>query len=101
MGFLLRKSGYLVAVAFLGLCAFVILRGPQGMPSLVEKRKEIQAMQELNADLQNQIEKKRARIERLKTSEAEQELEIRERLKLLRKGETRFITPEAPASSAQ
>jgi cell division protein FtsB len=101
MGFLLRKSGYLVAVAFLGLCAFVILRGPQGMPSLIEKRKEIQAMQELNADLQSQIEQKRARIERLKTSEAEQELEIRDRLKLLRKGETRFITPEAPASSAQ
>jgi hypothetical protein len=101
MGFLLRKGGYLVAVTFLGLCAFVILRGPQGMPSLVEKRKEIQAMQELNADLQSKIELKRSRIERLKTSEAEQELEIRERLKLLRKGETRFITPEGPASSAQ
>ncbi len=93
MGFLLRKSGYVAALAFLALCAFVILRGPQGMPSLVEKRKEIQALQESNADLQSQIEQKRARIERLKSSEAEQELEIRDRLKLLRKGETRFITP--------
>jgi cell division protein FtsB len=101
MRFLLRKSGYLVAVAFLGLCAFVILRGPQGMPSLVAKRREIQALQEQNADLQSQIERKRSRIERLKTSEAEQELEIRERLKLLRKGETRFITPEGVPSTEQ
>ena len=77
--------------------AIIALRGPQGIPVLMEKRREIQLLQEQNADLQKENERKRERIVRLNDSQAEQELEIRNRLKLLRKGETSFILPDQPA----
>jgi len=94
MNFLLRKSGYLTLFAMIAVFAVIALRGPQGIPALMEKRREIRLLQEQNADLQKENERKRDRIVRLNESQAEQELEIRNRLKLLRKGETSFILPE-------
>lgn len=85
--------GALVVVCTYGIVA---LRGPQGMSALVEKRHEIQALQEQNANLQREIQMKRERIERLRSNTSEQELEIRRQLKLLRPGETSFILPESP-----
>jgi cell division protein FtsB len=93
---LLSRSGFVVLFAIIGALAAVVLRGPNGIPALVEKRKEIQTLQEMNASLAADNERKRTRIERLKHSRAEQELEIRERLKLLRPGETQLILPEQP-----
>ncbi|MEO8127765.1 MAG: septum formation initiator family protein [Bryobacteraceae bacterium] len=94
MNFLLRKGGYLTLFVMLAVFAAIVLRGPQGIPVLMEKRREIRVLQEQNADLQNDNDRKRDRIVRLNDSQAEQELEIRNRLKLLRKGETSFILPE-------
>ena len=99
MNLLLRKSGYLTVIALVAVCALIALRGPQGVPALVEKRKEIQVLQEQNADLQKDNERRRDRIVRLQVSGAEQELEIRNRLKLLRKGETSFILPDQPKAA--
>ncbi len=97
MNFLLRKTGYLTLFVMIAVFAIIALRGPQGIPALMEKRREIQLLQEQNADLQKENERKRDRIVRLNESQAEQELEIRNRLKLLRKGETSFILPDQPA----
>jgi cell division protein FtsB len=83
----------------IAVCALIALRGPQGVPALMEKRKEIRLLQEQNADLQKDNERKRERIVRLNYSQAEQELEIRNRLKLLRKGETSFILPDQPKAA--
>jgi|SRR6266852_3375622 cell division protein FtsB len=94
MKLLLRNSGYLTVIVMVAVCALIAIRGPQGIPALMEKRKEIRTLQEQNADLQKENERKRDRILRLQVSSAEQELEIRNRLKLLRKGETSFILPE-------
>ena len=94
MNFLLRRTGYLTLFVMIAVFAVIALRGPQGIPALMEKRREIQLLQEQNADLQKENERKRERIVRLNESQAEQELEIRNRLKLLRKGETSFILPE-------
>jgi cell division protein FtsB len=94
MKLLLRNSGYLTVIVMVAVCALIAIRGPQGIPALMEKRKEISTLQEQNADLQKENERKRDRILRLQVSSAEQELEIRNRLKLLRKGETSFILPE-------
>jgi cell division protein FtsB len=60
----------------------------------MEKRKQIREFQEKNATLSAENQRKRERIQRLKTSRAEQELEIRQKLKMLRPGETQFILPE-------
>jgi Septum formation initiator. len=96
MSFFLRRTGYIAALGIAGVYALIAFHGPQGVPVLKEKRKEIESLQEQNADLTRDIEYRRRRIERLRTSQAEQELEIRDRLKLLRPGETSFILPDQP-----
>ncbi len=94
MGNWIRRIGILAALAIVGAYAFVALRGPRGMPALMEKRREIRELEEQNANLEREIQRKRERIERLKNSPSEQEMEIRKQLKLLRPGETSFILPE-------
>jgi cell division protein FtsB len=74
----------------------VALKGPQGIQGLIEKHKEIRQLEEQNAALARENERRRDRIERLEDNRSEQELEIRKQLKLLRPGETTFILPEAP-----
>jgi cell division protein FtsB len=96
MGNMLRKTGYAIALGVLSVCGLIAFRGPQGVPALMEKRKEIRSLQEQNADLSKDNEQKRDRIQRLRDSQAEQELEIRKRLKLVRPGETSFILPDVP-----
>src|SRR5690349_16679370 len=93
---MLRSSNLLMTAIFLGIVALVALCGPQGIRALAEKQSEIRQLQEQNADLSSEIERKRNRIQRLRTSQADQELEIRERLKLMRPGETQFILPDRP-----
>jgi len=100
MKFLAQRLGLLSLLAVVGVCAVVALRGPNGMPALTEKRKEIQLLQEVNATIAAENARKRARIEKLKHSRAEQELEIRNRLKMLRPGETQIILPDEPKSEA-
>lgn len=93
---MLRFAGYVIAFSMVGVCGLVAFRGPQGIPMLMEKHREIRGLQEQNADLARENEIKRNRLDRLRLSQAEQELEIRKRLKLLRPGETTFILPDQP-----
>ncbi|MCL4402775.1 MAG: septum formation initiator family protein [Acidobacteria bacterium] len=86
-------AGILVVVGY----AFFTLRGPHGIPALMEKRQEIQQLEKRNGDLAREIELKRDRIDRLRESQSEQELEIRQRLKLVRPGEKVFILQEQDA----
>ncbi|HYW46559.1 MAG TPA: septum formation initiator family protein [Bryobacteraceae bacterium] len=71
--------------------AYVTLRGPRGVHALFEKQSLIQAGEKRNAGLSREIERKREHIKRLETNPAQQELEIRERLKLARPNEKIFI----------
>ncbi len=66
----------------------------------MEQRKEIRVLQAQNATLALENQRKKDRIQRLKDSPGEQELEIRKQLKLLRPGETSFILPESPSQPA-
>jgi cell division protein FtsB len=89
---------FVAAFLLLGAYGVVALRGPQGIPALLEKQQEIRRLQETNTDLQREIQRKKERIERLKHSPSEQQMEIRKQLKLLRPNETEFVLPEAPAT---
>lgn len=71
--------------------AFVVLRGPNGISGLHAKQEMIQEYEKSNLKLQRDIEAKQARIERLKENPAEQEFEIRQRLKLAKPGEKIYI----------
>ena len=98
MTFLVRKSGFIALLLIIGVFAAIVLRGPNGIPALAGKRKEIQLVQEANASLAADNERKRIRIRKLTHERAEQELAIRERLKKLRPGETQFILPDESKS---
>jgi len=80
-----------MAVLVAASYALVTLRGPQGIPALIEKQKQIRSLEKENADLAREIEARRERIQRLREDESAQELEIRQRLKLVRPGEKVFI----------
>jgi cell division protein FtsB len=83
---------YIVAFLLVAGYAIATLRGPKGVPALVERQRQIEQAEKRNADLARQIERQRDHIQRLANSPAEQELEIRERLKLVHPNEKVFIT---------
>ena len=90
-----RRAGYGLAAVLVAAYGWVALRGPQGIQALLEKRHEIRQLQEQNAAMALENERRRERIRRLQESPSEQEMEIRKQLKLLRPGETTFILPDA------
>jgi cell division protein FtsB len=77
----------LVALGLAGLA----FRAPRGIRTWVEQRQRIQEMEKRNAQLARENELKRERLERLRANPAEQDLEIRQRLKLVQPGEKIFI----------
>ena len=80
-----------IALLLAGCYLFFSVRGPSGVPVILEKRRQIRELQEQNADLQREIQEKKERIRRLSDSSSDQELLIREQLKLLKKDETTFV----------
>ena len=97
----LRKTGYLATVVLLGSYALFTLRGPNGIPALMEKRNQVHELEVQRATLAAEIQQKRDRIEKLKTSKSEQELAIKERLRLVAPNETQFVLPEPADNSAK
>jgi len=75
-----------------------MLRGPQGLSALAEKRRQIQLLEEENANLLRDIEAKKQRIERLKNDPKTQELEIQKRLGRIHSGDTQFKISEPTVS---
>jgi len=71
--------------------AFVELRGPNGIPGLIEKRHQVHEYETSNEQLHREIEQKQERIQRLENDPQEQEIEIRQRLKFAGPGEKVYI----------
>jgi cell division protein FtsB len=80
----------IAALAGLAAYATIMLRGPQGVSALQEKRREIRALEEENANLRRDIEAKKLRIERLKNDPGTQQVEVQKRLGKVRPGVTEF-----------
>jgi len=93
---LIRRIAVLIVFVLFGVYGYMSLRGPQGVPALMDKWREIRKLEEDNASLQRENDYRRERIKKLQESPSEQELEIRKQLKLLRPGETSFILPDQP-----
>ena len=94
--YLIRRAAVLIVFVLVGVYGYLSLRGPQGVPALMDKWQEIRRLEEENANVQRENEYRRERIKKLQDSPSEQELEIRKQLKLLRPGETSFILPDQP-----
>lgn len=93
----------IAALAGLAAYAMIMLRGPQGLSALEEKRQEIRSLEEQNANLQRDIDAKKQRIQRLKNDTELQELEIKQRTGMVHQGDTNFKIPgaEKPAASTK
>jgi cell division protein FtsB len=88
----LTPYAYVIAFILVASYAIMTLRGPKGVHALFDKQAQIRQMEKRNAELDKEIERKREHIKRLNDSPADQELEIRERLKLVHPNEKVFIT---------
>jgi len=71
--------------------AFVELRGPNGIPGLIEKRRQVHQYEVTNEQLHREIGQKQDRIQRLQNDPEQQEIEIRQRLKFAGPGEKVYI----------
>jgi cell division protein FtsB len=87
----LPRFAYAIAVLLVASYAFFTLRGPKGLGALAERREQIRELEKRNEHLVKEIERKREHIRRLADNPAEQELEIRERLKLVHPNEKVYI----------
>lgn len=96
----LGRLVFLIVFVLVAAYGYYTLRSPQGLPALREKWTQIRKMEEDNTALQRDNDYRRKRIEKLANNPAEQELEIRKKLKLLRPGETSFILPDQPKPPA-
>jgi cell division protein FtsB len=85
------RFAYMLAILLAGSYALVTLRGPKGLSALNDKRAQIREMERRNEKLTREIERKREHIRRLADNPGEQELEIRERLKLVHPNEKVYI----------
>ncbi len=88
-------AGFVLIAAY----GWLALEGPQGVQALLAKHREIRQLEEQNIILSRENEQRRERIQRLKDSPSEQEMEIRKQLKLQKQGETTFILPDQPKES--
>jgi cell division protein FtsB len=95
-----KQAKYVAGFVIVGLYVLAAVKGPQGLQSLMAKRQEIRLLQEQNAEKQAEVDRLRKRIDRLKQSSSEQEMEIRKQLKLVKPGETTFILPGSPTTDA-
>ena len=90
----LTRLVYVMAFLMVVSYAFFTLRGPKGIPGLLDRQRQIQETEKRNTALAREIEQKRERINRLTGNQAEQEMEIRHRLKLVHPGEKIYIVGE-------
>ena len=85
------KTAYAIVVLCGVIYAFMVLRGPNGIPGLMERRREVREYEQANQQLHREIEEKQERIKRLRQNPTEQEFEIRQRLKFAKPGEKIYI----------
>ena len=85
------RLGYIMALGIAVVYAFFAMRGPHGVSAWTEKRQEIRELEEHNATLIRENLLKRQYLDRLRENQAEQELEIRRRWKLVKPNEKVYM----------
>ncbi len=85
-----RPILFIATLAAFASYATIMLRGPHGLRVLAEKRAEARRLEEENADLKYELQKKQKRIEKLKNDQSAQETEVKRVLGYQRPDETVF-----------
>jgi cell division protein FtsB len=89
---------FMYAVVLLLAVTYAFISFPRGMHAWQEKQRQVREMEKRNANLAREVERQKDHINRLNDNPAEQELEIRKRLKLLHPDEKLYIVGD-PADS--
>ena len=89
-----KRFGLVLVLTIFGVYAAVNLTGPQGVSALFGKWNELEKIQHENAALAGKLEERKDKLRILKESAVQQELEIRRKLKRLKKGETIYDVPD-------
>jgi cell division protein FtsB len=87
----LPVTRFAYAIVFLLAVTYAVFAFPKGIHGWQEKQRQIQVMEKRNASLAREVERKKEHIKRLDHNPAEQELEIRKRLKLAHPDEKVYI----------
>jgi cell division protein FtsB len=95
------KTAYAIVVLAGVAYAFVVLEGPNGIPALLAKRRQVAEFEQRNQEILRENMQKEQRIERLENNPIEQEMEIRQRLKLAKPGERIYIFDDANGASGK
>jgi len=77
---LLKKLGYAGLLGTLGMYAYMMATGPRGIPALLDRQAQIKALEESNAELMRDNERRYNRIRQLTEDRETQQLEIFKRL---------------------
>lgn len=99
MAFLIRQLGYLAAAAVACFYVFVALRGPNGIPTMLEKRQQLERMRQENDSLRREIDRRRIAIEQLQTSDDARKRAVREQTRKAMEGDVTVYLPESGSSS--
>jgi len=86
------RAAYIVVFAIAAAYVLASLSGPRGIPAVLARQSQIQRLEDRNAQLAREIERKREHIRRLENDPSEQELVIGDRYKLVHPGDTVFVT---------
>ena len=81
----------LLAAVLAGSLLFFALDLKRGYADLGAKRQRIRDLEQRNAELKEENRKRQERLDKLRHDQRQQELEIRERQKKVRQGETTFV----------
>lgn len=100
---ILRQLGYVAAVAVVCFYAFVALRGPHGVPRMIEKKQQLERMEGENEKLRQDIRKHEEFIRKLENDPEVRDRVIREKTNRQKPDETTIYLqePAAPAQSGR
>ena len=95
---LLRQLGYLAAIAVGCFYVFIVLKGPTGIPAMLERRQQIERMKEENEELKQEIRRRDTSIRHLEQSGEAKERAVREHKHKSKDNETVIYLPEGQAT---
>jgi cell division protein FtsB len=83
----IRRAGLALGMLLAGVYVVVVLLGPNGVPALMKQREELVQLQTVNANLAQQRDALKYRVQALEKDAQTQELEVRRQLGKAKKGE--------------
>lgn len=100
MSFLLRQLGFVAATAVACFYLFIALKGPNGLPTMLEKRQQLERMREENDALKREIQRRKAVIDQLQSSDEARKRAVREGTRRAMPGEVTVYLSDPPAAGA-